>query len=258
MFSSLMALEGLRLRGSDHHDVGRVQDALVDAQWAVRYLVVTSGSWLGRDVVVSPIAVAGLDWADARLDVTLTQEQVRSSPDLLAVTPLTRSAEAAYSSHYGIPAYWGGPGLWAWAGSPGALGGVPPTGYLPPEVGIDAAPLDRAGAFRGRHLTARDGQIGHVDDGLIDQESWTVPYLLVDTSNWIGGKHVLVPTAAVRDRGSVGRNMTVDLTTDRIRSSPEYDRTRPIDSTFEGRLRAHYGSAAQPQAAPVRIIGSGR
>lgn len=258
MFFSLMALEGLRLRGSDHRDVGRVQDVLVDQQWVIRYLVVTPGSWLGRDVVISPITVAGVDWADGRLDVSLTHEQIGSSPDLLAVTPLTRSAEAAYSSHYGIPAYWGGPGLWAWAGGPGALAGVTPSGYAPPADGTDETPLDRAATFRRRHLAARDGTIGHVDDGLIDQESWTMPYLLVDTSNWIGGKHVLVPTAAVRDRGSVDRDVSVDLTTDRIRSSPGYDQSRPIDSIFEGLLRAHYGPAAEPQSAPSRAIGAGR
>ena len=57
----------------------------------------------------------------------------------------------------------------------------------------------------GYHLHARDGEIGHVDDFLIGQESWRIRYLLVDTSNWIGGRSVIVSSEAVeridKDRG---------------------------------------------------------
>jgi hypothetical protein len=48
----------------------------------------------------------------------------------------------------------------------------------------------------GFHVEATDGGIGHVDDFLVDQ-TWNVRYLVVDTSNWIGGDSVLVPSTAI-------------------------------------------------------------
>jgi hypothetical protein len=36
------------------------------------------------------------------------------------------------------------------------------------------------------------GQVGHVDDFLVDDETWAVRYARVDTSNWIGGRAVLI------------------------------------------------------------------
>jgi hypothetical protein len=256
MFMKSKDIEGLRLRGPDG-DVGRLEDLLVDEQWVVRYLVVMPGSWIRQRVVISPISITGLDWADRRVDVRLTQQQIRDSPDLLAVSPLTRGAEAAYARYYGFPAYWGGPGLWAWAGRPGALDSVPPQGYVPPPPDIDATAsgIRSARSFRGRHLMARDGEIGHVDNCIVEDDSWTLPYFLIDTSNWIGGRHVLVPTAAVREVDTVDRELGIDLSVERIRSAPEYDADLPLDSTLESLVRSHYEAAAQPTSAPQPAVG---
>jgi hypothetical protein len=257
MFLKSKDVEDLRLRGSDG-DVGRVEDLLVDQDWVVRYVVVMPGSWIRQRVVISPISIEGLDWAARRVDVRLTQQQIRDSPDLLAAGPLTRGAEAAYARYYGFPAYWGGPGLWAWAGRPGALDSGPPAGYAPPpETEASASGIRSARGFRGRHLMARDGEIGHVDNCIIEDESWTLPYFLIDTSNWIGGRHVLVPTAAVREQDPGDRHLALDLTVERIRSAPEYDASQPLDSLLEGRLRAHYGVAAEPALAPRPAAGRG-
>jgi hypothetical protein len=40
----------------------------------------------------------------------------------------------------------------------------------------------------GDHIHASDGEIGHVDDFLINETTWRVDYLVVDKSNWIGGR----------------------------------------------------------------------
>jgi hypothetical protein len=253
MFLKSKDIEGLRLRGPDG-DVGRVDDLLIDEQWVVRYLIVMPGEWIRQRVVISPIAITGLDWADSRVDVRLTHQQI---PDLLAISALIRGAEAVYARYYGFAACWGGPGLWAWAGRPGALGSVPPAGYQPPpaEAYAAASGIRTASSFRGRHLVARDGEIGHVDNCLVEDESWTTQYLLIDTSNWIGGRHVLVPTAAVRELETVDRELGIDLTMERIRSAPQYDARQPLDTVLEGRIRAHYSSAVEPVPAPQRAVG---
>ena len=56
--------------------------------------------------------------------------------------------------------------------------------------------LHKTSKIIGFHLVATDGEIGHVDDVLVD-EQWNVRYLVVDTSNWIGGRSVLLAPAAL-------------------------------------------------------------
>jgi hypothetical protein len=94
-----------------------------------------------------------------------------------------------------------------------------------PKNGIDpeARHLRSIKKSTGYHLQARDGEIGHVDDFLIGQESWRIRYLLVDTSNWIGGRSVIVSPEAVegidKDRG------LLDVAADRkaIEQAPELE-----------------------------------
>jgi quercetin dioxygenase-like cupin family protein len=44
----------------------------------------------------------------------------------------------------------------------------------------------------GYHIAATDGDIGHVEDFLVDDATWTIRYMVVDTRNWWPGKTALV------------------------------------------------------------------
>jgi hypothetical protein len=44
----------------------------------------------------------------------------------------------------------------------------------------------------GHNIQAKDGEIGHVEDFIIDDETWAIRYLIIDTKNWWPGKKVLV------------------------------------------------------------------
>ena len=101
--------------------------------------------------------------------------------------------------------------------------------------GIDpeARALRSTSRSTGYHLHATDGEIGHVDDFLIGEESWRIRYLLVDTSNWIGGRSVLVSCDALqridRDRGT----LHVSATRDAIRNGPSFDSIESALDTAE-------------------------
>jgi hypothetical protein len=82
--------------------------------------------------------------------------------------------------------------------------------------------LHKASKVRGFHLHASDGAIGHVDDFLFN-DRWDVEYLLVDTSNWLGGRWVIVATSAVVAIDSPGKVISVDLTRAQIEGSPSID-----------------------------------
>jgi len=79
--------------------------------------------------------------------------------------------------------------------------------------------LHKASYLKGFHLLATDGEIGHVDDFLLD-ESWHVRYLVVDTSNRIGGRSVLIGASAVASIDAPNAKVHVTLSRDAIKQSP--------------------------------------
>jgi len=82
--------------------------------------------------------------------------------------------------------------------------------------------LHKTSKLQGYHIVATDGEIGHVDEFLVD-ESWHVRHLVVDTSNWPGGKSVIIPSTAVRKVDSPNKHIYVDLTREQVAGSPSVD-----------------------------------
>jgi uncharacterized protein YrrD len=88
--------------------------------------------------------------------------------------------------------------------------------------------LHKTSEMRGFHIVATDGEIGHVDDFLIDEGSRRLSFLVVDTSNWIGGRSVLIASAAIERIDSPGKKIFVTLTRGEIEGAPAID-TAEID-----------------------------
>jgi hypothetical protein len=82
--------------------------------------------------------------------------------------------------------------------------------------------LHKTTKLHGFHICAVDGVIGHVDDFLVDQ-NWSIRYLVVDTSNWVGGKSVLISPAAIDRVDAEHQEIRVRLTRKQIEASPSVD-----------------------------------
>jgi len=54
-------------------------------------------------------------------------------------------------------------------------------------------------AVTGYRLHATDGEIGHVEDFLVDDASWNIRFIRVDTRNWWPGERVLISPRSVRE-----------------------------------------------------------
>ena len=76
--------------------------------------------------------------------------------------------------------------------------------------------------LKGFHIMATDGDAGHVDDFLVD-EQLNVRHLVIDTSNWIGGDSVLISPAAIQKIDSPNKQIQVTLSRDEIKASPSVD-----------------------------------
>ena len=249
MLKSVKGLTGFTIGATDG-DIGRV-DAIYfdDESFTVRHLVVDTGGWLGgRKVLVSPMALRGIDWFGGRIEAALTKAQVEKSPLIETDRPVSRQHEAEYYRYYGYPSYWTGPYLW---------GAYPcPYPLLAPDLGTtfeqewhwaqengtgDDPHLRSSAVVIGYHIAATDGDIGHVEDFLVDESTWAIRYLVVDTSNWWLGKKVLVSSEWVTSVDWNESLLHVALTRELIKTSPECDPSGPVPRDYEVRLHDHYG-----------------
>lgn len=237
--------------GATDGDIGEVSDLYFDGQrWTVRYLVVDTGNWLpGRRVLLSPMSLQGVDDEGRRLLVGLTKKQVEQSPPFDSVKPVSRQYEVVFSRYYGYPYYWTGPYRWGLGYEPYA---GPIAAAVPSTVEEEIAARERENAdpnlhsaneVMGYYIQASDDDIGHVEDFLVDDRTWAIRYLIVDTRNWLPGKRVLVAPPWVSDVSWGESKVFVDLTRDRIERAPEYDPSRRIERSEEEALHTHYGRA---------------
>ena len=271
MLRSLTDVEKCVIAATDG-EIGRAKDFYFDDEsWVVRFLVVEAGSWLdSRMVLISPIAMGTPDWSEKKLPVSLTREQVRKSPNIDTQKPVSRQMEADYLGYYGYPSYWGGSGLW-WGGI------YPNTGYGYGGEGVRWMPRqsrrDMASAYErmerirhqnddvhlrsckaviGYHIHASDGEIGHVQGMLFDQDTWAIRFLVVNTSNWWVGHSVLVAPEWIEEISWADASVTIGLSREAIKGAPAYDAKLHFDRSAEKGLFAHYGRKGFWSDAPSR------
>lgn len=92
-----------------------------------------------------------------------------------------------------------------------------------PDVLPDDRHLMSSRELNGCHIQATDGEIGHVDDVLLDEQSWHVRYLVLDTSNWIGGRSVVISPRVLSGVEWPDRIVKVDVAREDVRRSPVLD-----------------------------------
>jgi hypothetical protein len=246
MLTNATHLKGLAIRATDG-ELGTVNQFYFDDEtWAIRYLIVDTGGWLGgRRVLISPISVVQTDWEAKRLDVALTKRQVEHSPQIDTHKPVSRQHEAAYVGYYGYPYYWGGPYLWGAAAYPAGLATPPTASTEAMAARIRRESTDshlRSGeAVTGYNIEAADGEIGHVDGFVVDDEAWAIRYMEVATRNWWPGKKILLSPAWIERVSWTDSKVYVGLSREAIKDAPEYVESRPITREYENRLYFHYG-----------------
>jgi len=235
------ALKGFKLDCLDGV-IGSVSEFYFDDQhWTIRYLVADTGGWLnGRLVLISPYALVGAVKEDEAIAVNLTQQQIQDSPSWDSDKPVSRQFEADYHGYYGWPMYWGGPLMW---GAYPYLVRDPEQWSAPDEPEHSWDPhLRSTDAVTRHHIQATDGEIGHVADFIIDDETWAIRYLVVDTRNWWPGKKVLVSPQWIERVSWSEMKVFVKLSREAIKASPEYTDDALVTRDYESGLFRHYGS----------------
>jgi sporulation protein YlmC with PRC-barrel domain len=216
-------LEGDEILATDGA-IGSVEDVYFDDErWGVRYLVVDTGTWLpGRRVLISPASV-NAQGSDARtVLVNLTREQVQKAPDADSDRPVSRQYEMAHAAHFGYPYYWTGPYMWGHAAYPGRASRGQDQAELATtltELAQGDSHLRSGKEVIGYTIEARDGVIGEVQDFVVDEKTWAISEVVVDTRKWWPGGHVLVQPEYVEGIDWHARTMRLRLTRDEVKRS---------------------------------------
>ncbi|MBC8051774.1 MAG: PRC-barrel domain-containing protein [Sphingobacteriaceae bacterium] len=261
MLHSIQSLIGFTMGATDG-EIGKVKDFYFDNKtWKVKYLVVETGNWLvGRKVLLSPVALQAADWDSKIFPVNLTRDQIKHSPDIDTDRPVSRQQEADLHSHY------------SWPNNEGTGVGFMTTGMVGGVVAPDVPFEERISEEMRHHeddtisdrgpeaenhsenqsvgdvnlrsfkdmsgftMDAADGEIGDVEDLLIDSTTWSIPFLVIETGSWYSGDKILVSTNSIDQAKWDNSTIHSQKTTESFRDCPAFDYTKPIHHDLETSL----------------------
>ena len=228
MLRSIKHLYGDKLNASDG-EIGHVKDFYFDDQnWVVRYVVADTCSWLAeRLVLISPHAFGVFQQDGDSVLVNLTRQKIEDSPAIETHKPVSRQFEKKYYNYYGWPSYWAGGGMWGMAGFPMvSLDPVPveqtSQSHRPQPHNDDDPHLRSAQALKGYHIETNDGAIGHVADLIMDDKSWEICHLVVETGHWFSGKEIVISPKYINRISHEKSKVFVNVTKEDIQKEPEY------------------------------------
>jgi stress response protein YsnF len=248
MLRNAKNLIGHKIRAANG-ELEKVDDLYFDDDsWIIRYFVIETGSWFSsRKILIASDSVVNPDWENKILSVSLTREQVEKSPSVDLEKPVSRQAEERLRGYYAWPLYWGEQPSY----HPTGLEGEPLKTHIVEESSRN--PNDEENPQQYSHLRSYkevtgyriqgiDDEIGHVEDFLIQEDSWNLQYLIIDTRNVLPGKKVLIATSWVEDVNWSDHVIMVSLPREQIRMSPEYHASEAVTREYEERLLEYYGA----------------
>lgn len=248
MKRSIKSLIGFSIKETDG-EIGEVDEFYFDDySWTIRYLVVITGSWLSKRIVlISPKALQKPDWKNKEFPVNLTKEQIKNSPDVDTDKPVSRQQEEQLFGYYPWGMYWGDEPDEHGAG----IFGMMPSELAENEENVINQSVDASSKgdrhlrstkeVIGYHIHATDGEIGKIVDYIIEDTNWKIIFFVVETGSWLDSKKVILSIEWIKEINWENSNVIVNVTTNSIRNSPEFDASQPINETVEQNLFDYYG-----------------
>ena len=246
MKRKIKSLIGFTIHATDG-EIGKVKEFYFDDRtWTIRYLIVETGSWLfGRKILLSPQALLTPDWEKHTFPVNLTMAQIKASPKTDTHKPISRQHEMDLYGYY----HWGN---YYWGGGMGNVGmgmSYPIALNYIQKKEADASVTNKSDddphlrstdAVTGYNIKATDGEIGDVEDFIINDHTWSIDFMEVDTGNWFPGKKVLVSPQWIKEINWETSSVIVNASENQVKNSPEYVPSQDISDSDEANLHKYY------------------
>jgi len=210
-----------------------------DHHWTIRYLVADTGTWLsGRKVLISPHALIAVSKEEQHISVDLTRKQIEDSTFIDTDKPVSRQYEKTYYEYYGWPAYWAGSNMWGMC--PYIMRDRRKWRETTQEEPVWDRHLRSTNGVSGHYIHASDGEIGHIEDFIIDDDTWAIRYLIIDTRNWWPGKKVLISPQWIESVSWSESKVYLSMSRNTVKMSPEYTNDLILNRDYEIRLHQNY------------------
>jgi hypothetical protein len=153
---------------------------------------------------------------------------------------LSAQDEVKYYNYYGFPYYWAGDEIWGPVTLPRDLIAQSIDRKIAVTQEANQSHLRSMKDVTGYSIQATDGEIGQVDDFIVDDDAWTIRYMVIDTRKWLPGKKILVAPQWVANVDWKNSKVYVNLSREAIKGGPEFDPDK-LDREYETQLYRHYG-----------------
>ena len=244
MLRQIRELGTYRLHATDG-DIGHLEQFYFeDRDWKIRYFVMNIGTWLhGKKVLMSPSAIIGVDAPTKTINAAFTKQQVQESDDVGIHKPEGLEQPHDYSLYIGWPYYLGLNAL-----NDSDRGPVPRRAHDPKKgktsertmLQLNDEHLRSSKVVSRYHVMAVDGEIGQIEDGIVDDQTWTIQYVVSTVRNWRSSKKVLLPTEWILWVSAAESNVYVSLSRKNIATAPAFDPEKPLTRDLEIALYNHY------------------
>jgi len=233
--------------GATNGEIGKVKELYFDDEtWTIRYLIVDTGTFLsGRLVLISPEAVLTPDWENRIFPVNLTKEQIASSPDINTDIPVSRQEEIRLYQHYPWAAYWGSEhdgvdtienrGINVFLSQSEAA-----TERQKEEEEVNDKHLRSTAKVMGYSIHATDGKIGDVEDFILDDSTWKIEFMVIDTGHWFPGKKVVIAPQRIMTVDWKTSTVYINATVAHVKNSPAYDAEQEMTDVYTLAHHDHY------------------
>ena len=218
--------------------IGKIKELLFDDQkWDVRYMVADTGNWLpGRKVLISPEFMLELSQEKQCVNVDLIKKQIKDSPPLTSDVPVDRQRDKDYWGFFSLPE---SPLTKLPADQPDqeALNRRELHERFEEEHSWDRH-LRSTLAATGLTVEAPDGEVGQIEDFIIDDQTWSVRYFIVKTSDWWPGHQVLVAPPWISKMNWGSSKIFVGIDREPFKSLEEFKSIEMLTREYEIRLHA--------------------
>ena len=232
MFLNVNRVKGFGIDAADG-DIGRLKEFYFDdKECVIRYLVVDTGRFLpGKKVLIPRSALRKPDLIKKRIQVDLSKEQVKNSQGIDEHRPVKRERDFELNQYHGWKI--------SWAEGPEVL--------LPADVEPD---LDSYGGdphlqstdmLTGFHIQTPEGEVGRLDDFVLDDAAWDIRYYVAEIGTRLPGRKVLMCPQWIQKINQRERKVLVNLALEKIKTGPEYNQSTPITKDYEEEMLEHYG-----------------
>lgn len=245
---SLKEILGYRIETYDHV-TGKIKDFLFDDEyWIIRYVDADLGfNSPDRRVLIPQPFLKETEWATQNFKVTLSQEGLTTCPALDNLLPVSRMYEEELNKHYHIANYW-------------ARNYNSPnnevdkmTHFDTPDQKFNAAPklvrekdidtnLRSFSEVLDYDILTSDGQLGCVDDLLIESDDWGIVSIIVDTSKWQPWrKKVIIASTWIQEVSYLDKQIKISLSIKDVENAPDYNPLEPVNEVLEKRYYNYLG-----------------